>query len=228
MLPNSLLAIANPLTPYYIDELHQEFAPQAHEKECIRFASQEDAVQAFQMLRPHAMIVDIDSVRPSQALVIRDNLRGIAPLLPFILTARRIFPKFSFSNRITPLASSVYWINTALPTQETFLESVGRTIGGNVDFPREITQDLRRVEDSFGGLSPLQKTIVQLLAQGLSNKAISAECNLSVKAIERHISMIAKIMHIEPHTNDKSLRMLVVLEYMRLSRNDTKHALLAQ
>ena len=225
MLPNSLLAIANPVTPNYIDNLHQEFAPQSHEKPCFRFASQEDAIQAFQMLRPHAIIIDIDSVRPSEALTIRDNLRSLAPQIPFVLTARKIFPRFSSSNRITPLASSVYWVNTSIPSPESFFESVCRAINGTVDFTREITQDLNRVEETFGGLSPIQQQIVQLLAEGLSNKAIASECNLSVKAIERHISMIAKVMNIEPHTNDKSLRMLVVLEYMRLSRNDRKHAI---
>lgn len=224
MLPHSLLAIANPITPEYLDDLHNEFTPLDQEKDYIRFASEEDAVQAFQMLRPHAMIIDIDSVRPSQALTIRDSVRAIAPLIPFVLTAKRNFPKFSFTNRMTPLASSVYWLNAALPSNESFLESVNRAVNGSVGFTRETIQDLRRLEDTFGGLSPIQQQIVELLAEGLSNKAISQECRLSVKAIERHISLIARAMHIDHHSNDKSLRMLVVLEYLRLSRNDRKHA----
>lgn len=224
MLPNSLLAIANPLTPSYVDDLHAEYSVIPEQMDCLRFAGEEDAIQAFQLLRPHAVIFDIDSVRPSQAMTIRENIKAIAPLIPFIFTARRNFPKFSFGNRLTPLASSTYWLNSTISNQESFLESVSRAINGSVGFTRETVQDLRRLEDTFGGLSPLQQQIVEFLAEGLSNKAISQQCGLSVKAIERHISLIAKAMHLEPHTNDKSLRMLVVLEYLRLSRNDRKHA----
>jgi len=224
VLPNSLLAIINPLTPHYSENLLQEFTPRPQDRVAFRIASQEDAVQAFQMLRPHAIIIDIDSVRPSEALMIREHIQSLAPMLPIILTAQKIVPRFATANRFTPLASSVYWLNSSVHSQESFLDSVNRAIHGTVDFTREVIQDLNRVEDSFGGLSTIQQHIVQLLADGFSNKAIASECNLSVKAIERHISMIAKTMNIEPHTNDKSLRMLVVLEYMRLSRNDRKHA----
>ena len=224
MQPNSLLVIANPLTPAYAETLLFDYAPNARDRSALRFAPEEDAVQAYQLLWPHAVIVDIDSVKPSHALDIRNNLRQIAPLLPFILTAKKNLPHFSYANRLTPIASSAYWLNPNVDDGDTFMESVNRTIRGNVGLPEEVIHDLEGLEESFGGLNPVQRKIVQYLADGLSNKAIANRCELSIKAIERHISLIAKAMSIEPHSNEKSLRMLVVLEYLRLSRDDRKEA----
>ena len=222
--PNSLLVIANPLTPAYAESLLLDFAPDIRDRPALRFAPEDDAVQAYQLLWPQAVIVDIDSVKPSHALDIRNNLRQIAPLLPFILTAKKNLPHFSFANRLTPIASSAFWLNPTVHDGDTFLESVNRTIRGSVAFPHEVIHDLQGLEESFGGLNVVQRKIVQFLADGLSNKAIATRCELSVKAIERHISLIAKAMNIEPHSNEKSLRMLVVLEYLRLSRDDRKEA----
>lgn len=224
MQPNSFLVIANPLTPTYLENLLLDFAPDAREKVLFRFAPEDDALQAYQLLWPHAVIVDIDSVKPSHALDIRNDLRQIAPLLPFVLTAKKNLPHFSFSNRLTPIASSAYWLNPSVHNGDTFIESVNRTIRGSVSLSEEIVHDLQGLEESFGGLNLLQRKIVQYLADGLSNKAIASRCDLSVKAIERHISLIAKSMNIEPHSNEKSLRMLVILEYLRLSRDDRKEA----
>ncbi|MEI6119633.1 MAG: LuxR C-terminal-related transcriptional regulator [Actinomycetes bacterium] len=221
---NLLLVIANPISPTYIDGLIATYAPDVRSRQYLKFAPEDDAIQAYRLIWPGAIIIDIDSVKPSHALDIRNNLRQIAPLLPFILTARKNLPQFSFANRLTPIASSAYWLNPSVDNGDTFLESVGSTIRGSVSLPDDIMQDLQGLEDSFGGLNSVQLTIVQYLADGLSNKAIAGRCDLSIKAIERHISLIAKALGIEPHSNEKSLRMLVVLEYLRLSRNDRKEA----
>ena len=224
MQPNSLLVIANPLTPAYADNLLKSYAPEIRDRLLFRFAPEEDALQAYQLLWPQAVIVDIDSIKPSHALDIRNNLRQIAPLLPFILTAKKNLPHFSYSERLTPIASSAYWLNPTVENGDTFLDSVNRTIRGTVAMPREVIHDLEGLEESFGGLNLVQRKIVQYLADGLSNKAIANRCELSIKAIERHISLIAKSMDIESHSNEKSLRMLVVLEYLKLSRDDRKEA----
>jgi hypothetical protein len=120
VLPHSLLAIANPITPEYLDDLHNEFTPLDQEKDSFALPAKKMPFKPFKCcdLTPWSLNYRF-GVPASQGAAIRDSVEAIAPLIPFVLTAKRNFPKFSFTNRMTPFhPSSLYWLKRLLSASD--------------------------------------------------------------------------------------------------------------
>lgn len=60
-------------------------------------------------------------------------------------------------------------------------------------------------------LSPREKAVMKLVAQGCSNRAIAAQLTLAPKTIERHVSNIYKKLPTD--ITDVHMRVLAVLIY---------------
>jgi hypothetical protein len=64
------------------------------------------------------------------------------------------------------------------------------------------------------GLTPRENEVLDLMAQGLSNQAISARLHLSIKTVEPVVSSIFVKLGL-PADSDNNRRVLAVLEYLR-------------
>ncbi|MCW2758847.1 MAG: LuxR family transcriptional regulator [Nocardioidaceae bacterium] len=64
------------------------------------------------------------------------------------------------------------------------------------------------------GLSPRERDVLDLMAHGLSNAAISAELHLSVKTVEPVVGTIFTKLDLQADA-DSNRRVLAVLAYLR-------------
>lgn len=84
-----------------------------------------------------------------------------------------------------------YILKSADPEQ--LINAIQSVAQGNSMFPSHIMQKLARGElkqDVFSKLSQREREIVELVAQGLSNKAISSRLDLSENTVRNHLSNI--------------------------------------
>lgn len=84
-----------------------------------------------------------------------------------------------------------YILKSADPEQ--LINAIQSVVQGNSMFPTHIMQKLARGElkqDMFSKLSHREREIVELVAQGLSNKAISSRLDLSENTVRNHLSNI--------------------------------------
>ncbi len=84
-----------------------------------------------------------------------------------------------------------YILKSADPEQ--LINAIQSVAQGNSMFPSHIMQKLARGElkqDMFSKLSQREREIVELVAQGLSNKAISSRLDLSENTVRNHLSNI--------------------------------------
>lgn len=100
-----------------------------------------------------------------------------------------------------------------------FIESVRRVgSGGSVVDPLVVSQLLgrRRSHQLVDVLTAREKSVLELMAEGRSNEAISSALDISPKTLEAHIGTIYSKLELEPAARDHR-RVLAVLNYLRSS-----------
>lgn len=95
--------------------------------------------------------------------------------------------------------------------------------GGSVIDPEIVARLVARprADDALSRLSPREREILALMAEGLSNSALCERLFLSPKTIERHISSIFAKLDLPP-SNDEHRRVAAVLRYLRGERPDSE------
>ena len=88
------------------------------------------------------------------------------------------------------------------------------TEGGTVVDPQVISQLLRRQRDRLSALSPREREVLALIAEGHSNTAIARRLVVSDAAIGKHVGNIFAKLCL-PQTDDTNRRVLAVLAYLR-------------
>ena len=101
-----------------------------------------------------------------------------------------------------------------------FLDAVARVAGGGTALDREVVSELVRSragdadDGPLGTLTPRERAVLELMAQGRSNTAIAAQLVVTPGAVEKHISSIFGKLDL-PSTDDDHRRVLAVLTYLR-------------
>jgi DNA-binding NarL/FixJ family response regulator len=102
---------------------------------------------------------------------------------------------------------------TSLDTLHDALKSISG--GGTVLDPEVVAQLLvARRSDPLGALSPREKDVLGLMAEGRSNVAIARELVVSAGAVEKHISNIFAKINL-PDLGSDNRRVLAVLAWLK-------------
>jgi len=100
-----------------------------------------------------------------------------------------------------------------------FAESVRRVANGGSALDPDVVQRMvgrRRTSSGVYDLSPREREVMTLMAEGRSNGGIAAELVITVAAVERHVTHIFDKLGLRPAPEDHR-RVLAVLEYLKRS-----------
>ena len=98
-----------------------------------------------------------------------------------------------------------------------FATDVRRVAAGDVVIDPELVAHLvgrRRQHDPLARLSEREREVLGLMAQGLSNVALSSELHLSPKTVEGYVSTIFTKLDLAPDARENR-RVLAVLRFLR-------------
>jgi DNA-binding NarL/FixJ family response regulator len=109
-----------------------------------------------------------------------------------------------------------YLLKDRVTDVEDFLSSVDRVVkGGSVVDPALVQELLaaRRVDDPLQALSPREREVLGLMAEGRSNAGIGHQLWVTEGTIEKHVRSILMKLRIAETTDDHR-RVLAVLAYL--------------
>jgi DNA-binding NarL/FixJ family response regulator len=110
-----------------------------------------------------------------------------------------------------------YLLKNRIHNVKEFLAAVRRVAAGGSAIDPIIISTLlakRRSDDPLAELTPREREILVLMAEGRSNQGIADTLVITLRAVERHVSTIFGKLGL-PSTGTESRRVLAVLLYLR-------------
>ena len=167
--------------------------------------------------RPELAIVDI-RMPPSHttegleaARVIREQVPGTAIL---VLSAH-----VEVEHAMDLLGSgerSGYLLKSRVTDVDDFIETLERIVKGASVIDPALVQELvaaRRVNDPLEDLSPREREVLTLMAEGRSNAGIARQIWVTEGTVEKHVRSILMKLRL-PETQDDHRRVLAVVTYL--------------
>jgi DNA-binding NarL/FixJ family response regulator len=100
-----------------------------------------------------------------------------------------------------------------------FIESINRVAAGETLVDPDVIRtliDRRRIDNPLDALTPRERDVLTLMAEGRSNHGIGGRLHLSPKTVETHVGVILAKLGIE-ETPDENRRVRAVLAFLRSS-----------
>jgi DNA-binding NarL/FixJ family response regulator len=110
-----------------------------------------------------------------------------------------------------------YLLKDRVSNVEDFLDAVRRVADGGTAIDPEVVGQLmgrRRERDPLEDLSPREREVLSLMAEGLSNRGVCDRLFLSPKTVETHVNSIFTKLRLAPAPDDHR-RVLAVLAFLR-------------
>jgi len=110
-----------------------------------------------------------------------------------------------------------YLLKDRVADVDEFAGAVRRVAAGGTALDPSIVSQLlgrRRDDDPLERLTPREREVLELMAEGCSNQAIAERLVITVRAVEKHVTSIFGSLGL-PSTGAEHRRVLAVLAYLR-------------
>lgn len=188
----------------------------------VAAVSERDAlVHAVLGERPDIAIVDI-RLPPTfrdEGLRAAIELRALAPETAILIVSQYVEPAYATELLADGHGGVGYLLKDRIMQVDDFVDAVRRVAGGGTALDPEVVAQLfaaRRDQGPIGTLTPREREVLSLMAEGRSNAGIAQQLVLTVGAIEKHVAGILTKLRLPPSDTDHR-RVLAVLEYLRSS-----------
>ncbi|WP_218005071.1 response regulator transcription factor [Actinomadura macra] len=142
-------------------------------------------------------------------------LRAERPGLPVLVLSQYVAPAYAAKLLESTDAGGVgYLLKDRVLDIGDFVEGVERVAGGGcVIEPEVVRQLITRRNDPLGRLTPREREVLSLMAEGRSNAAIAKQLTVSEKVIGKHINAIFTKLDLPADSTEDHRRVRAVLAY---------------
>jgi DNA-binding NarL/FixJ family response regulator len=177
-------------------------------------------VEAVAEHRPDVSVVDV-RMPPSftdEGLRAATRAREIVPGAPVLILSQYVEVSYADDLLADARGAVGYLLKDRVIDVDDFMDSLKRVAGGGTVFDPEVVSQLmvrRRKNDPVLTLTPREKEVLGLMAEGHSNKAIGKKLFISDGAVEKHIRNIFTKLALSSEDGDHHRRVKAVLAYLR-------------
>jgi DNA-binding NarL/FixJ family response regulator len=168
--------------------------------------------------KPDLVITDVrmPPTFRSEGLVAAVRLREENPSLPVVVLSQYV--EQSYVAELLDSAGGVgigYLLKDRVSDVADFADTLRRVhAGGTAVDPAVISQMIRRHRDPLAGLTPREREVLAVMAEGHSNGAIARRLFVSEAAVVKHIGNVMMKLDLPPN-DDQNRRVAAVLTYLR-------------
>jgi DNA-binding NarL/FixJ family response regulator len=178
----------------------------------------EDLLRKVRAHRPEVAVVDI-RMPPGNAddgLQAAKLIRAELPETGVLVLSQYADEHYAMQLLADGAEGVGYLLKDRVGDVDAFVDAVRRVASGGSALDPEVVARMvgHRRDDPLESLTPREREVLELMAQGFSNKAICDQLFLSERAVERHITGVLSKLGI-PATGQEHRRVLAVLAYLR-------------
>ncbi|MGW1466441.1 LuxR C-terminal-related transcriptional regulator [Streptomyces sp. NPDC002308] len=177
-----------------------------------------ELTRAFAEARPDVAVVDV-RLPPSltdEGLQCALAARRARPGLPVLVLSQHVEQLYARELLADGNGGIGYLLKDRVFDADQFVDAVRRVAAGGTAMDPQVIQELltrRSRDEPMGGLTPREREVMELMAQGRSNAAIAAQLVVTERAIAKHTSNIFGKLGLVP-SDDDNRRVLAVLAYL--------------
>jgi DNA-binding NarL/FixJ family response regulator len=177
----------------------------------------EELIELVREHRPELAIVDIrmPPTHTTEGLDAARVIREESPETAILVLSAHV----EVEHAMDLLASgerSGYLLKTRVTDVEDFIDTLGRIVKGASVVDPALVQELvaaRRVEDPLDVLTPREREVLSLMAEGRSNSGIARQLWVTEGTVEKHVHGILGKLALR-ETDDDHRRVLAVIAYL--------------
>jgi len=179
----------------------------------------DDLLLKVRSYKPHVAIVDIRMPpnHTDEGLVAAKEIREQHPEVGVLVLSQYVEPAYAMELIADDAEGVGYLLKDRIPDVDEFRSSVRRVAeGGSALDPAIVTQLVgrRRSDDPVETLTPREREVLELMAEGRSNQSIAQKLVVTERAVEKHVTSIFGKLRL-PATSEDHRRVLAVLAFLR-------------
>lgn len=179
----------------------------------------EELLRKVRAHKPDVAIVDIrmPPTQTDEGLRAAQTIRSELPDVGVLVLSQYVEEQYAME-LIGESAEGVgYLLKDRISDLDRFVDAVCRVAEGGSALDPEVVSVMvgrRRHEDPLEQLTPREREVMALMAEGRSNKAIAAELVVTERAVEKHVTSIFDRLDLTAAPSDHR-RVLAVLAFLR-------------
>jgi DNA-binding NarL/FixJ family response regulator/class 3 adenylate cyclase len=179
----------------------------------------DDLLLKVRSYSPDVAVVDIrmPPTQTDEGLRAAQEIRAKHPDVGVLVLSQHVEPAYAMELLAESAEGVGYLLKDRVADVDEFAAAVRRVAeGGSALDPALVTQLVgrRRTSDPIDDLTPREREVLELMAEGRSNQAIGERLFITPRAVEKHITNIFGKLRLPPAPEDHR-RVLAVLAYLR-------------
>ena len=168
--------------------------------------------------RPDIAVLDVrlPPTFTNEGLVAAIEARRQIPDLPILVLSQYVEPLYARELLSSRVGGVGYLLKDRVMDVGEFVEAVKRVAAGGTMMDPEVVSRLvtgREKDDAMRRLTPRERDVLALMAEGRSNAAIATQMVVSEKAVSKHIANIFLKLGLPP-SDDDNRRVMAVLAFL--------------
>ena len=176
-------------------------------------------LQTVVELNPDVVIADVrmPPTHTDEGLRAAIELRRVRPATPVLVLSQYVEERYATELLADSTVGLGYLLNERVADVGEFIAAVHRVADGGTALDPEVVAQLlqrSRRREPLAALTPRERDVLSLMAEGRSNAGIAGQLVVSDGAVEKHISSIFMKLDL-PAAEEQHRRVLAVLTYLR-------------
>jgi DNA-binding NarL/FixJ family response regulator len=179
----------------------------------------EDLLRKVGSHKPDVAVVDVrmPPTHTDEGLRAAHEIRATHPDTGVLVLSQYVEEAYALELLSESTESTGYLLKDRVADVDSFTDAVRRVANGGSALDPEVVALLlgrRRREDPLQSITPREREVLGLMAEGRSNAAIAEALVVTERAVEKHVTSIFSKLDLTPAQEDHR-RVLAVLAYLR-------------
>jgi DNA-binding NarL/FixJ family response regulator len=179
----------------------------------------ESLLEAVAATKPDLAIVDVrmPPTHRDEGLRAAIEIRRSSPDVALLVLSQFVEERYASELLSGETRAVGYLLKERVADVAEFIEAVERVAGGGTVIDPEVVRQLlarSRRSDPLSVLTPREREVLALMAEGRSNGFIAKSLVISMGAVEKHVANIFMKLDLPPDDEENQRRVMAVVRYL--------------